>query len=260
LVKKEIVEELEVPGGKVRLFVEAQLAEGASIRLTSEQSHYLIRVMRAGLGDHVRVFNGCDGEWRAKIAEVGRRDGTLLCESKFAEQFEVPDIWLAFAPIKRVPLDYIAQKATELGVRALLPVKTHRTIVGRVNLERLRANAIEAAEQSERLTIPEIRETVDLKALLAKWPRERRLIHCDEHGDALPLPDALAAAETATASWGVLTGPEGGFDDSERALIRACPFVLPVTLGPRVMRADTAALAALAILQALRGDWHQPRA
>jgi 16S rRNA (uracil1498-N3)-methyltransferase len=244
--------DLSAPGGKVRLYVEAPL--GARVEVSAQQAHYLLHVMRAKAGDRVQLFNGRDGEWLARIDDVTRRACVLVCEQQTARQTETPDVWLVFAPIKKTPGDYVAQKATELGVRALQPVYTHRTIARRVNLERLRANAIEAAEQSGRLTVPEIREPCDLDALWADWPRERKLLFCDEAGDAPPIRDALAVA--TDGPWAVLTGPEGGFDDGERAMVRAQSFVVPVSLGGRILRADTAALAALAVWQALQGDWH----
>ncbi len=246
--------DLITPGGKLRLYVDVDLAEGASVEPSPPQAHYLLHVMRARLGDTARLFNGRDGEWRARIARVSKRSCTLSCEARIAEQTQVPDLWLAFAPIKKTPADYVAQKATELGVRVLQPVITHRTIARRVNLERLRANAIEAAEQSGRLSVPEVRADVDLNVLLKSWPNDRQLLFCDEAGDAPAIADALSKAKKG--AWGVLTGPEGGFDEEERALIRAQAFAVSVTLGPRIMRADTAALAALSVWQALCGDWH----
>ena len=162
----------------------------------------------------------------------------------------MPDLWLAFAPVKKTPSDYLTQKATELGVSLLQPVMTRRTIVSRINQDRMAANAIEAAEQSGRLSVPEIREAVSLEKLLAGWPQERRLYFCDEGGDAQPLAKASAPGPAA-----ILTGPEGGFDPAEREKLRALSFVTPVTLGPRILRADTAALAALAIWQSVSGDW-----
>ena len=212
--------------------------------------------MRAKLGDHVLLFNGHDGEWSARIDEVTRRSCVLMCERQTEQQTNTPDIWLVFAPIKKTPGDYVAQKATELGVRVLQPVFTHRTIARRVNPDRMRANAIEAAEQSGRLTVPEIREPLDLDKLIAGWLRERQLLFCDEAGDAPPIHDALMQA--SDGPWAVLTGPEGGFDDAERAMICALPSVVPATLGARILRADTAALAALAVWQAIKGDWGLP--
>lgn len=248
--------QLSEPGGKVRLFVDAALGAGARVDPDAQQSHYLLHVMRAKAGDQVQLFNGRDGEWLARIDEVTRRSCALQCERQTEQQTITPDIWLVFAPVKKTPGDYVAQKATELGVRALQPVYTHRTIARRVNSERTRANAIEAAEQSGRLTLPDIREPLNLDRLLASWPRERRILFCDEAGDAQPIHEALLCAPDGP--WAVLTGPEGGFDAGERAMIRALPCVVPVTLGLRILRADTAALAALAVWQSIRGDWASP--
>jgi 16S rRNA (uracil1498-N3)-methyltransferase len=241
--------ELAEPGGKIRLYVEAGLHEGARIAASPQQAHYLLHVMRARAGNRVRLFNGRDGEWGARVAELGRRDCVLECERLTASQSGSPDLWLVFAPIKKTPADYVTQKATELGVCALQPVLTHRTIVHRVNEDRIRANAIEAAEQSGRLTVPEIRAPLVLEKLLAAWPRERNILFCDEGGGA---PIAAALAVAPDGAWAVLTGPEGGFDTEERELIRAHPNTLAVTLGERILRADTAALAALSIWQAIK--------
>jgi 16S rRNA (uracil1498-N3)-methyltransferase len=247
-------QDLVYEGGKLRLFVEARLGEGFRVEPDDGQAHYLLHVMRAREGGRILMFNGRDGEWQARIGEVTRRSCVAICESQIQVQGDVPDLWLAFAPIKRTPADYVVQKATELGVRLLQPVITRRTIARRVNLERLRANAIEAAEQSGRLSVPETPEPVSLEALLTSWPAKRQLLFCDEGGNAAPVAEALQRAPGAGA-WGVLTGPEGGFDPEERSLIRSHPFVHAVTLGPRIMRADTAALAALAVWQAILGDW-----
>jgi 16S rRNA (uracil1498-N3)-methyltransferase len=233
------------------LFVETALHNGARVAPTAPQSHYLLHVMRARTGDRVSLFNGRDGEWLAQIDEAGRRDRVLACERRTAEQKSETDLWLLFAPIKKTPADYLAQKSTELGVSVLLPVFTRRTIVQRVNLERMKANAIEAAEQSGRLTVPAIREPMELARLIAEWPAERRLLFCDEAG-APPILEALSGAPKGP--WAVLTGPEGGFDEEERAMIRALPAAVPASLGTRILRADTAALAALAIWQALHGQ------
>jgi 16S rRNA (uracil1498-N3)-methyltransferase len=243
------------PDAKLRLFTDAALAPGVNIVLEDAQAHYVLHVMRARAGEQVLLFNGSDGEWQARIGGVTKRKATLICETERRAQADVPDIWLAFAPIKKTPADYVAQKATELGVRVMQPVLTERTVARRVNVARLRANAIEAAEQSGRLSVPAIREPIDLSALLASWPEERRLIFCDEAGDAEPIAAALERAKGSVDAWAVLTGPEGGFAPTERDAIRKCPFVLPVTLGPRIMRADTAALAALALWQGIVGDW-----
>jgi 16S rRNA (uracil1498-N3)-methyltransferase len=250
---KDEATDLTYPGGKVRLFVEAPLGEGARVVPDEAQTHYLLNVMRTKVGDTVRLFNGGDGEWLASVADVAKRSCTLVCRKALALQSHVPDIWLVFAPIKKTPVDYVVQKATELGVRRLQPVFTRRTIVTRVNLERMRANAIEAAEQSERLDVPEIGEPQSLHALLAGWPENRAIVFCDEAGEAPPIASALAGMGRGAAA--ILTGPEGGFDAEERETIRARPNVVAVSLGSRILRADTAALAALAVWQSVRGDW-----
>lgn len=237
----------------MRLYVEAPLTEGARVAPPTPQAHYLLHVMRRKAGDRVQLFNGRDGEWRAQVADVSKRSCVLTCEARTAPQKQVPDLWLVFAPIKKTPADYVVQKATELGVSRLQPVFTRRTIVTRVNGERMLANAIEAAEQSGRVSVPEIREPRDLEKLLRDWPTERFILFCDEAGDAPPIADALAAAPKGP--WAILTGPEGGFDPAERGVIRALACVTPVSLGERILRADTAALAALAIWQAVKGDW-----
>ncbi|HLY05628.1 MAG TPA: 16S rRNA (uracil(1498)-N(3))-methyltransferase [Rhizomicrobium sp.] len=242
--------ELVEPGGKVRLFVEQPLTEGARVALSAQQGHYLLHVMRAHLGDRVSLFNGHDGEWLAGIAEAGRRACVLSCEQQTLRQTDDDDLWLVFAPIKKTPADYVTQKATELGVSVLQPVITRRTIVHRVNIERMRANAIEACEQSGRITVPEIRVPLDLDRLLKEWPRERNLLFCDE-GGAPPVLKALRSVEKGP--WAVLTGPEGGFDNDERKAIRALSSTVPASLGERILRADTAALAALAVWQAQCG-------
>jgi 16S rRNA (uracil1498-N3)-methyltransferase len=232
------------------MFVDAELADAARLPLPFAQSHYLLHVMRARIGDRVSLFNGRDGEWLARIAETTRRECTLACERRIAEQDEDDDLWLVFAPVKKTPADYLTQKATELGVSILQPVITRRTIVHRVNTERMRANAIEAAEQSGRTTVPEIREPIELPKLLAIWPQERRLLFCDETGGP-PIGDALA--DRSASPWAVIIGPEGGFDNAEREMIRAVTATVPVSLGKRILRADTAALAALAIWQSQCG-------
>ena len=245
--------ELIEPSGKVRLFVDAALAGAARITLEDAPAHYLLHVMRAKAGAYLLLFNGRDGEWRARIAETSKRSCVLQCEKRIRTQDAAPDVWLCFAPIKKTPADYVVQKATELGASVLQPVFTRRTIVARVNEERMRANAVEAAEQSDRLTVPEVREPITLDKLLKSWPAERRMLFCDEGGDAQPI--AKAVEQIAAKSVAILTGPEGGFNPAERDLIRSQGFVVPVTLGPRILRADTAALASLAVLQALKGDW-----
>jgi 16S rRNA (uracil1498-N3)-methyltransferase len=246
--------EITEAGGKLRLYVEAALAPGAAVPLSEAQAHYLLHVMRAKPGERLSLFNGRDGEWLTEITSVNKRGIALACLKQTAKQTGAPDLWLLFAPIKKTPADYLTQKATELGVSLLQPVMTRRTIVTRVNGERMTANAVEAAEQSGRLTVPEIREAVPLEKALAAWPKQRHLYFCDEGGNAKPLAEAVEPGPAA-----ILTGPEGGFDPAERAMLRGKAFVTPVTLGPRILRADTAALAALAIWQSVVGDWKMSR-
>lgn len=247
-------DDLTYPGGKLRLFVEANLAAGEPVAFAEGQVHYLRHVMRAKAGDTVLLFNGREGEWRAELALAGKKSITATCIGHTREQTREPDLWLLFAPVKRAPIDFLVEKATELGVSALQPVLTHRTIVSRVNLDRLRAHAIEAAEQSDRLTVPELREPVQLDRIFDGWDKTRRVMYCDESGAGKAAADALKAAPAATA-WAVLTGPEGGFDENERARLSALDFAHAVSLGPRILRADTAALAALALWQSVLGDW-----
>ena len=247
-----MTDELTEAGGKTRLYVTGDLGEGVALALDEGQAHYLLHVLRAKNGNLVSLFNGRDGEWLAELATT-KRGVTATCRKLVEAQHGGPDIWLAFAPVKKTPSDYLVQKAVELGASCLLPVFTRRTIVARINEERMAANAIEAAEQSGRLSVPEIRSAVTFDKLLANWPTDRRLLFCDEGGDAKTMTQA--ARESRGGPTGILTGPEGGFDPQERAALRALPFVVPVTLGPRILRADTAALAALSVWQAVAGDW-----
>jgi 16S rRNA (uracil1498-N3)-methyltransferase len=235
-----------------RLFVDSDLAPGLSLDLVPAQAHYLKSVLRLEEGDAVALFNGRDGEFLAQIAALGRGRCTLTLAAQLRRQGPDPDLWLVFAPVKRAPIDFLVAKATELGVSALLPVMTRNTMVERVKLDRLRANAIEAAEQCERLSVPEIRAPQTLDRLIAAWPAGRRLMLCDESGASPPIARALAAA--SPGAWAVLVGPEGGFAETELDALRKLPFVCAVGLGPRVLRSDTAALAGLAVLQALLGD------
>lgn len=237
----------------LRLFVAADLAAGASVGLTPAQAHYLVSVMRARKGEAVALFNGRDGEWRGSVDGFGKGWCSVTVGDRLREQVAEPDLWLVFAPIKRARIDFVAEKATELGVSGLWPIFTRHTAVTRVNAERLYANAVEAAEQSERLTVPAVFEPATLEAVLAGWPAERRLILLDESGADRPVAEVLASLPPGPAA--LLTGPEGGFAKSELDALHALPFVTSIGLGPRILRADTAALAALACWQALCGDW-----
>jgi len=228
------------------------------VRLADERAHYLRHVLRLERGAPVDLFNGRDGEWRSALAAVAKGHATLAVERRLRTQTAAPDLWLVFAPIKRAPIDLVAAKATELGVAALQPVMTQHTAVDRVNLDRLRTIAIEAAEQCERLDVPRVRDVVTLEELLAAWSSERRILLCAESGAAPPIADTLRSQGCdAAAPWAVMIGPEGGFARSELDALGKLPFVMPVGLGPRVLRADTAALAALACWQAILGDGRQ---
>ncbi|HKV15644.1 MAG TPA: 16S rRNA (uracil(1498)-N(3))-methyltransferase [Reyranella sp.] len=243
-----------------RLFIEADLAAGVEAPLGEAQAHYLRHVMRREDGATLLLFNGRHGEWRASLSLRDKKAAVAHVETQTRVQAAEPDLWLCFAPIKRARIDFVAEKATELGVGRLQPILTRHTAVERVNVERLRANAIEAAEQTERLTVPEVQAPVELGHLLDGWPDGRRILMCDETGAGPPIVEALSALEPAakSAPWAIVTGPEGGFAQAELEALRRMKNVTFVGLGPRILRADTAALAALACWQALLGDWRQP--
>jgi len=240
-----------------RLFVEHDLAGGRTVGLAAAQAHYLHNVLRMQGGETVNLFNGRDGEWRATVYVLGRGRCSIAVHERIRPQDAGRDLWLVFAPVKRSRIDYVAAKATELGVSALVPVFTENTAVGRVNAERLRANAIEAAEQCGRLTVPRVDEPVALAALLRDWPSGRRLLACDESGAGAPIADVLESVRGADPApgWAILVGPEGGFTRAELDLIAETTIVTRAGLGPRILRADTAAVAALACWQAVLGDW-----
>jgi 16S rRNA (uracil1498-N3)-methyltransferase len=236
-----------------RLFADTALASGAAIELDRDRAHYLQHVLRLAPGATVELFNGRDGGWTATIDSFAKRGATLQAQAQRRPQLASPDLWLCFAPLKRARIDLLVEKATELGVSRLLPVETRRTVTDRVNLERLRAIAIEAAEQCERLDVPVIDAPVSLPALLGSWDESRRLHVAAESGQVRSPGEVLAPAPCA-----FLIGPEGGFDRSELDLLRSVPFVVAIGLGPRLLRAETAALASLAVWQALRGDGSGP--
>jgi 16S rRNA (uracil1498-N3)-methyltransferase len=237
------------PKSLSRLFVDRPLSEGASVELDAAKANYLGNVLRMDAGAELLVFDGESGEWLARIAEATKKRMTLQVERHTREPETVPDVWLAFAPVKRAQTDWLVEKATELGAARLIPVMTQRTVAERVKLERLRVIGIEAAEQCGRTRLPEIAEPFTLKQLLDQRDETRTLYFADEAGGE-PVASAFKPDPAL-----VLTGPEGGFANDERALIRAAPNSVAISLGPRILRAETAALAALAAYMAVAGDW-----
>ena len=235
------------PKGLPRLFVREPLADGVRVEVDAVQANYLGNVMRLGEGAELLLFDGSSGEWIARIAEAGKKRMTLSVERRTREPEAIPDVWLAFAPVKRAQTDWLVEKATELGVARLIPVMTRRTIAERVKLERLEAIAIEATEQCGRTRLPAIDAPLQLAQLLEQG--DRQLYFADEGGGEPAASTFKPGAAT------ILTGPEGGFTDEERAAIRGAPNAVPISLGPRILRAETAALAALATYMAVAGDW-----
>ena len=236
-----------------RLYVKFKLSTSKEEPLEREQVHYLANVLRLKQGEKLLLFNGRDGEWCAEIAALGKKGAQVRIAHQTRPQEDGPDLHYLFAPLKRARLDYVAQKATEMGASALRPVITRHTMTERVKTGRLLANAVEAAEQCGILRVPEVREPEKLLKLIDSWPEDRLLIFADESAPHLSPIDALKAQTPRPLA--VLIGPEGGFDAGERASLLAKPFVLPISLGPRVMRADTAGIAALALVNAVLGDW-----
>ncbi|MER8367506.1 16S rRNA (uracil(1498)-N(3))-methyltransferase [Mesorhizobium sp. M0306] len=236
-----------------RLFVPDGLGPDTEFDIGPQQSHYLSHVLRLGEGAELLVFNGRDGEWSAAIATKSKKAVRLKVLELQRPQPRLPDLIYCFAPLKQGRLDYLVQKAVEMGAGILQPVITQHTQVAKPGIERLRANVVEAAEQCGILAVPELREAEKFERLLSNWDRERRLIFCDEDASTNnPLPALQAVRENKL---GLLVGPEGGFSDEERRMLRAQPFVTAIPLGPRILRADTAAVAALALIQATIGDW-----
>lgn len=236
----------------IRLFVQGPLRAGAEVPLEGDQAHYLTRVMRLVGGDELRVFNGVDGEWSGRVAEVGKRVCRVRAEALVRPQVPAPDLELCVALVKRGPLEMIVEKATELGVARIRLMRTERTNADHTNLERLTAIAREAAEQCGRLDVPQIVPTERLADRLAAWEPGRALMFCDEGGDAPGAAPALIRA--GVGPWAVIVGPEGGFTAAERDAIRALPATVPVSLGPRILRADTAVIAALSVWQSTIGE------
>ena len=242
-------------GAKVRLYVDHPLGRGQSVALSRDQAHYLFGVMRLRAGDAVLVFNGTQGEWRADVAEAGKRGGTLICDAQTAPQKDPPDVWLLFAPIKKTRTDFIVEKATELGAARIQPVQTEYTNAERIRRDRLQAHAVEAAEQCGGTFVPPVEDIRKLSALLGTWPNDRQLFFCDE--DTVEASDSASiqshANEAPQAKAALLIGPEGGFSHTERSRLRT--LATTISLGPRILRADTAAVAALTLWQSRFGDW-----
>ncbi len=239
------------PKSAPRLFVAGPLAAGAAVRIEGNPAHYLARVMRVAPGDAVILCDDMTGEWAARVADAGKRDVLLEVAEKLRERETVPDLWLCPALLKKDRFDLILEKATELGAARIQPLVTRRCVADKLNLERALAITTEAAEQCARTALPALADPVKLDALLASWPNDRALFFADENGGE-PAAEAFAA-HTGPAA--ILTGPEGGFDEAERAAIRAHPAARPITLGPRILRGETAAIAALAAWMATAGDW-----
>ncbi|MBD3676822.1 MAG: 16S rRNA (uracil(1498)-N(3))-methyltransferase [Rhodobacteraceae bacterium] len=238
-------------GAKVRLFVDHPLGAGQSVPLSRDQAHYLFGVMRLGEGDAVALFNSRDGEWRAEITEARKKAGELTCVDQTAPLRMPPDLWLLFAPIKKARTDFIVEKAAEMGAAKIVPVQTEFTNSERIRQDRLQAHAIEAAEQCGGTYVPEVAELQRLDRLLEAWDPARRILWADEG-----LADHSAQTRPeGEGPWAILIGPEGGFSPAERARLAALPFVQPVRLGPRILRADTAAVAAMTLWQVTLGDW-----
>ncbi len=234
--------------GKVRLYVDHPLGQGQSVPLSREQAHYVLGVMRLGPGDALTLFNGRDGAWKATISEAARKSASAVCEAQTAPQTDPPDLWLMFAPLKKAQTEFVVQKAVEMGARRIVPVATDFTNAERFRVDKARAHALEAAEQCGATFVPEVAELAKLETVLASWPSDRSLMFCDEAraGETLGLPDEKGP-------WAILIGPEGGFSDAERARLGGVVHV--VSLGPRILRAETAAVAAMALWQAKLGDW-----
>ena len=236
---------------KIRLFIDHPLAEGQGVPLNPDQAHYLAAVMRQTPGDEILVFNGRDGEWLARVERLAKRNGDLLALRPTAPQLDPPDLWLIFAPIKKARTDFIVEKAAEMGAARILPVQTDHTNSERIRQDRLQAHAVEAAEQCGGTFVPEVADLTSLSKLLDGWDPARRILWADE--SRVGPADALSGLPRGP--WAVLIGPEGGFSPPERKRLRDATFVTPISLGPRILRADTAAVALLTLFQAHLGDW-----
>ena len=236
-----------------RLYVDDPLAAGARLELSGSQAHYLLNVIRLKAGESILAFNGRDGEWRCTLHDAKKGAATLVVQEQTRGQYEGPDLHYLFSPLKRARLDYMAQKATEMGASLLQPVIMRHTVAERIKIDRLQANTVEAAEQCGLVSVPEVAEPVKLPDLLANWDSDRPIVFADEA--AAKVSPIAALSELGARPVALLIGPEGGFHEEERRALLEKPFVLPISLGPRVMRADTAAVAALALINAVLGDW-----
>ncbi len=236
---------------KIRLYVDQPLAMGQAVAVNADQAHYLFNVMRLAKDAPVALFNGRDGEWRAEVAEAGKRGGILICSIQTAPLRLPPDLWLAFAPIKKARTDFIVEKATELGAARIIPVQTRHTNAERIRQDRLQAHALEAAEQCGATSVPEVNDLTSLDKFLTTLPPDRKLLWCDE----AMVGQAPALSGPRGEKWAILIGPEGGFSADEQQRLRALPQIHPTALGPRILRADTAVVAALTLWQATLGDW-----
>ncbi len=240
----------------IRLYCDTPIQQNVLISLPAHQAHYLSSVMRKDVADSILIFNGKDGQWRAEISSLGKKSCDIIPLEQTRQQYYVPDIWLCFAPVKNSKIEFIAQKATELGVSALQPMITQHTIVDKVKREKILANVIEAAEQCERLCIPEVFESQKLIKLLGNWQKDRHIILCDESGYGTPAIESLKTLD-GIKKLAVFIGPEGGFSKEELEILHKLPYVTSIGLGSRILRADTASVAALSCVQALLGDWHR---
>lgn len=238
---------------RTRLYIDCEFKSGDIHLIDGNQGHYLVNVLRIQMGETIAVFNGCNGEWLAEIIKVGKGKAKITVCVQTAEQVSEPDIWYLYAPVKKARVDYIIQKVTELGVSRIVPVVTKRTNLDRIKYDKLVANAIEAAEQSGRMTVPHIDEPVPLEEKIGNWPKDRTLIFCDESEGGSPIQNIISGND----KWAIVVGPEGGFSPEEREMIKSLDNAHAVTLGPRILRADTAAVAVLSLWQSYFGDWHK---
>ena len=236
---------------KIRLFVDHTLGEAQSVPLNKDQAHYIFSVMRKSIGETILIFDGNNGEWEASIEKISKKSGVLFCIKQTKPQIMPPDLWLFFSPLKKVRTDFIVEKATELGVAKIIPVQTEHTNADRVKLSRLSAHAIEAAEQCGGTYIPKIEELQKINEVLENFPPDRRLLFCDEKLQA----SEVNLENLKKGKWAILVGPEGGFSEIERNYLKGLKFTLSISLGPRILRADRAAVTAISLWQDYLGDW-----